>query len=85
MTTTSFIRRTVVPGQAYAAVDIDTVGGGAVAVAWKTPEGWRVGLAGGRVVADKLTQQQALGAMHRAADHELNRMATANLLEAVGR
>ena len=78
---TSLIRRTVVPGQAYAAVDIDSPGAAVMAVAWKADDGWRVGVDGGRTVADHLTQTRALNVMHETASVLLARAATRRLLE----
>lgn len=79
--TTSLIRRTVVAGQAYAAVDIDSPGTAVVAVAWKADDGWRVAVDGGRTVADHLTQTRALNVMHETASRQLDRAATRSLLE----
>jgi hypothetical protein len=79
------IRRTVVADQAYAVLDIDTPGESVLAVAWKSPEGWNVGVGEGRIVAENLTKRQAMSAMHRAAGRELHRAATSALLRGVAR
>jgi len=71
---TSLIRRTVQPGRAYAAIDLDNPGAETLAVAWKAEDGWRVAVGAGRVVATGLpTQARALNAMDRAANDQLNR------------
>lgn len=80
---TSLIRRTVVPGRAYAAVDIDQPGAAVVAVAWKADDGWRVGVDGGRTVAAQLTERRALNLMHETASRQISRAATLRLLEEV--
>jgi hypothetical protein len=79
----SMIRRTVVADQAYAAIDIDSPGDTAVAVAWKAPDGWRVGSGDGRTVAEKLTKTVALNVMHREASRVLDLAATRSLLAAL--
>lgn len=79
----SLIRRTVAADQAYAAVDIDRPGGIALAVAWKAPDGWRVGLGDGVTVAERLTKTVALNVMHREASRLMDRAATRSLLEGI--
>lgn len=81
----SLIRRTVVPGKAYAAVDIDSRGDGVVAVAWLAGDGWRVGVGDGKTVAAQLTKTRALNVMHIEASRQLDRAATRNLLAEVTR
>lgn len=72
----SLIRRTIVPGRAYAVRDIDSQQ--ALAVAWNATDGWRVGVGG-------LTKTKALHLMHRVASHQLDRAATRALLAEVAR
>jgi hypothetical protein len=74
------IRREVVKNRAYAALDLDRPGSAALAVAWKTDDGWSVGVDGGRVVGAKLPKQQALNLMHRAANDRINRSVARRIL-----
>lgn len=76
----SLIRRTLVDDQAYAAIDIDNPGSDALAVAWKSGDGWCVGVDGGRTVAANLSRCRALNLMHKVAGHRLDRAATRALL-----
>ena len=77
------IRRTLVEGLAYAALDLDTPGTAALAVAWKADDGWRVAVDGGRTVATGLSQTRALNQMHRSANEHLNHGAVRDLLTSV--
>lgn len=81
----SLIRRTLVADQAYAAIDIDSPGRSALAVAWKAGDGWQVGVAGGRTVAEQLTKTCALNLMHQTASRLLDRAALRGLLTEVAR
>ena len=81
----SLIRHTVVADQAYAALDLDSPGAQALAVAWRTPAGWNVGVNGGRTVGERLTKTVALNLMHQTASRELDRAATRALLSGVTR
>jgi hypothetical protein len=81
----SFIRRTLVADQAYAAIDIDNPGCAALAVAWRDNDGWRVGVDGGRTVAEKLTKTCALNLMHQTASRVLDHAALRGLLSEAAR
>lgn len=80
---TSLIRRPIVDDQAYAAIDIDSHGGTALAVAWKAADGWRVGIDGGRTVGTQLSKVRALNLMHQAASEQLDRAAVRAVLAEV--
>jgi hypothetical protein len=73
------LKRTVVAGKAYAAMDADNPRGGALAVALLGPDGWKVGTAAG-VIAARLDQRRALALMMRAANHIANTKALRALL-----
>jgi hypothetical protein len=81
----SLIRRTLVPGKAYAAIDIDNPGARALAVAWLADDGWRVGVDGGRTVATQLTKTRALNVMDQTAGHRACHPATRALLTEMSR
>lgn len=81
----SLIRRTIVPNQAYAALDLDSPGALTLAVAWKGEDGWHVAVDDGRTVAAGLTQTRALNLMHHAAADQANRSAVRSLLAEVRR
>lgn len=80
MRSPSLIRRTIVPDQAYAAIDIDAYRNGAVAVAWKAIDGWRVGIPNGRTVGSNLSRRSALSLLDRTANQLLDRAAVRALL-----
>lgn len=72
------MKRTVVPGRAYAVLDVDKPGRKALAVALLGPDGWKVATAAG-VVGVGLEQRPAIRLMMRAGLEAANRMAVALL------